>query len=135
MVEEVENRELQLSAEELRQMTDWPDPLIEEFLALIQGIVQITQNTNITIENISLVETGLNALRARVNNLTQALETLENQQALSKVPSDIRRNRQHIADLFGLAAETAIGLQKERAARKRAESLIASYILSEAMLA
>jgi len=46
---EVKNRTLRLSAPELKEMTDWPDPMIEEFLSLLDNLNSlIVSNNDIT---------------------------------------------------------------------------------------
>tara|TARA_R110000803_G_scaffold166755_2_gene230017 strand:- start:866 stop:1216 length:351 start_codon:yes stop_codon:yes gene_type:complete len=43
---EVTNRTLRLSAPELKEMTDWPDPMIEEFLSLLDSLNNLVISNN-----------------------------------------------------------------------------------------
>ena len=43
---EVNNRTLRLNATELKEMTKWPDPMIEEFLSLLDNLNNLIQSNN-----------------------------------------------------------------------------------------
>lgn len=71
-------RALQLSAEDLRAITDWPDALIEEFLSLIDGQVEVQviinnteqlTNLNISMANIKRMQGDMQTLAEQVNQL------------------------------------------------------------------
>jgi len=43
---EVNNRTLRLNATELKEMTKWPDPMIEEFLSLLDNLNNLILSNN-----------------------------------------------------------------------------------------
>ncbi len=84
---EVKNRSLRLSAANLQQLTGWPDPVIEEFLALLDNVNNvIVSNNEITVvvdEGKALAaqaEAGLGWVRAR---LRDAILQIEDNEALA----------------------------------------------------
>lgn len=90
MANQIENGQLELSAEELREFTDWPDPLIEEFLSLVRGVVEITQTVNIVVEEISVAGGGVAKLTSRVNDLSGRIYNLESAASLARVNAKLR---------------------------------------------
>lgn len=74
---------LNLDASELRRLTKWPDPVIEEFLSLQGSISNVINNINIVINNITGVQGDVNlsiaknaALARVVDNLNQETSAL-----------------------------------------------------------
>jgi len=70
---------LKLSANELRTMTKWPDPVIYEFLALQGAVSNITNIINIVINNGDSTSSIVSVLQAQVNNLNRTAAQLEEQ--------------------------------------------------------
>jgi len=81
MADSVRQTSLQLSADELRQLTGWKDAVIYEFLSLQAGVQEITQNINVVINNTDMVLTLESQSTARVTELSKQLVLL--QEALS----------------------------------------------------
>jgi hypothetical protein len=67
---------LSLSADDLRQLTKWPDSVIIEFLSLQSGVQNVTENINIVINNTDMVLNLESQSAARVAALSKELEQL-----------------------------------------------------------
>lgn len=72
---------LQLDASELRKLTKWPDPVIEEFLSLQRSVSSVVNNINIIINNTSSVTGDINLSLAKNTALAKELANMLNEQA------------------------------------------------------
>lgn len=72
---------LNLDASELRRLTKWPDPVIEEFLSLQGSISNAINNINIVINNINSVQGDVNLSLAKNSALARSLGNLTQQNA------------------------------------------------------
>ena len=60
LVNQIQSRRLVLTAEELRQLTGWPDQVIEDYLAAIETILSIAETTDNSGIDISILEADSN---------------------------------------------------------------------------
>ena len=81
---EVNNRTLRLSAIELKEMTKWPDPMIEEFLSLLDNLnsLIVSNNTITTIvdETVQVSTEGqgqIGWIISRMKNLGKDIAAVE----------------------------------------------------------
>jgi hypothetical protein len=84
------NTALDLSAHELRDLTQWPDSVIEEFLSLSRTLVQVSTQVNLTVNN--------------VTNLTEvvtAIDVPRLEALITKVKKDQQNADQAMASLQG----------------------------------
>ncbi len=104
MVDQFKGSSLQLSAFELRNLTKWPDPVIQEFLSLQAGVQNITENINIVINNIDLVMGAGSQTLSWINQLRGTIALLQEQAAatdslVSKIAANKRDSLRVINDL------------------------------------
>lgn len=73
---EVEDNSLRVTAEDLREMTDWPDALVEDYLEMTRAISAITNVINITVQEVSSDVLEISSLRSIVNRLERSQQNL-----------------------------------------------------------
>jgi hypothetical protein len=162
MGELVNNTQLELSAEELRSLTDWPDSLIEDYLAISRQLIQVTTETQITIEQTSLTLSSVERVSSQVRGLAQQLSSLTNQVSNAQVDPKVRQHSkalgnqmeliaQNLADIASLRsgqlgldkglgdqmeaiAGNLSGIAVERSARRRLEGSLGAKVMARVML-
>lgn len=89
---------LSLDASELRKLTGWPNPVIEEFLSLQGSISNVINNINIVINNITGVQGDVNMSLAKNAALSRALNNLKQEEsALEHLVASESSNRRDIS--------------------------------------
>lgn len=80
------DRNLRLSADDLRQMTDWPDALIEDYLA-ISGVLVITSTTvNSVVQEFVSVSSSVDQQNALIVRLGKEIAELS--ESVSSLSAD-----------------------------------------------
>lgn len=134
MGELVNDTLLELSAEELRAMTDWPAALIEDYLAISRQVVQVTSETNIVIEQTTVSLSAIEAVRSRVNNLTQGLKNVTELASSAKVDPKVRQHTRSLQNQMGLIAQNLSGIAGERSSRRRLERQLPAKVMARVVL-
>ena len=69
---------LELSAVDLRALTGWPDPVIEDYLNLTRTMAETFEIVNIVNQTIYTIEGNSEAIVARLGRLEQQVDELAN---------------------------------------------------------
>lgn len=72
---------LQLDASELRKLTKWPDPVIEEFLSLQRSVMSVVNNINVVINNVTSVTGDINLNLAKISTLSKEFDNAKQENA------------------------------------------------------
>jgi hypothetical protein len=89
---------LNLDASELRKLTNWPAPVIEEFLSLQGSLMNVVNNINIVINNITSVQGDINLSLAKNAALSKVVNNLAQQDAsLTSLISDESATRRDLS--------------------------------------
>ena len=89
---------LSLDASELRKLTGWPDPIIEEFLSLQRSLMNVVNNINIVINNVSGVQGDINLSLAKNTELARRVNGIvEEGYALTHLVANESANRRDIS--------------------------------------
>lgn len=108
MVENVRNlRGLVLSAHELRQLTGWPDAMIEDYLNIIRTLTTVANNLDTETDAISDINQSLESLSGLVAQLKGA-----NEQEFNQIQQQIAVINESVINLsqeqFALLSQLAV---------------------------
>ena len=63
----VDTRSLLLSAIEVKELSNWPDPMIEDYLSKLEGLTLVTTELQVVIDEVRDAITVTAANNARIN--------------------------------------------------------------------
>ena len=134
MAELANNTQLELSAEELQAMTDWPDALIEDYLAISRQLVQVTSETTIVIEQTAVSLSSIELVSSRVRNLTQKLNSVAELASTAKANPKVRAHTRSLQNQMELLAQNLASIAIERSGRLRLERQLPAKIMARVVL-
>ena len=116
---DINSTALQLSADELRSLTKWPDSVIIEFLSLTGAVSDITNNINIVINNVDSVMTMEAQNLPMIQALRNAQASIQQQvDSLNAIPAKVAGIRRDLSNALHDQAEAISGWEALVAALK-----------------
>ena len=105
-----------LSAEQVRQLTGWPDALVLDYITTIQNLISVSENLDQANENIGSIDESIQGIDESIQGIDGSISSI--QEALTALSNLINANKQE-AD--NVSAFIQLTLNQVRALLQRLE--------------
>ena len=118
----------------MRELTNWHDALIEDYLAISREVVQVTSETTIVIEQTAVSLSAIELVSSSARNLTQRLNSVAELASATKVNPKVRAHTRSLQNQIELIAQNLTSVSVERSARHRLARQLPARIMARVVM-
>lgn len=126
-----------LSAEQVRQLTGWPDALVLDYITTIQNLISVSENLDQANENIGSIDESIEGIDESIGGIDESIQGIDGsissiQEALTALSNLINANKQ---ETDNVSAFIQLTLNQVRALLQRLErQMVANATVNAAEL-